>query len=251
MIRNSLLSIFILIVCLLDSTVLPAETLTYKVVYRWGIVNKQAGLATFVRKDGTDGISRAAMYARTEPWADRFYKVRDTLLTEFNTSTLLPYNYTRIAHEGGSYANDRVVFSRDNGTTSAVCTRLRRGKKDKEIKQTEVSLSATGDAVDLLSSFYYLRGLDFSKMDHNTPRIVNIFSGKRKEILKITYHGLETTKINKAEIKCHKVTFTFTSKNGKTTSSPIKAWLSTDKDRIPLKIEGELKIGKIQCFLLK
>lgn len=229
----------------------PDETLKYKVVYRWGLVNKQAGRATISVSHGADGKSRAAMYARTEPWADHFYKVRDTLLTTFATETHLPYSYTRIAHEGGDYANDKVVFKKAGNTTTAKCVRLRRKKKDKTSNRSESTLSANGDAVDLLSSFYYLRGLDFGSMKPGIPHVINIFSGKRKEILKISYHGSETIKIDGKKVVTHKVTFTFTSENGKTTSAPIKAWLSTDSSHTPLKLEGELKIGKIQCILTK
>lgn len=227
------------------------EILKYKVVYRWGLVNKQAGRATISVSHGADGKSRAAMYARTESWADHFYKVRDTLLTTFDTETKLPYSYTRIAHEGGDYANDRVIFKKTENMTTASCVRLRRKKKDKSLNRSESSLSANGNAVDLLSSFYYLRGLDFSSMKPGVPHIINIFSGKRKEILKISYHGSETIKIDGKKVITHKVTFTFTSENGKTTSAPIKAWLSTDNKHTPLKLEGELKIGKIQCILTK
>lgn len=228
-----------------------AETLRYEIVYRWGLVNKQAGRATFNISHRSDGSSHASMCARTEPWADHVYKVRDTLLTTFNTKTRLPSSYTRIAHEGGAYANDKVTFSRNGNTTSASCVRLRRGKKDKSVSRNETSLTANGNAVDLLSSFYYLRGLDFSNMTSGTPHVINIFSGKRKEVLKISYHGIETIKIDGQNKRTHKVTFTFTSENGKTTSSPIKAWLSTDEKHIPLKLEGELKIGKVQCILIQ
>lgn len=228
-----------------------SETLKYKVIYRWGLVNKQAGRATITVRHGTDGKSRAAMYAQTEPWADHFYKVRDTLLTTFRTDTRLPYSYTRIAHEGGSYANDKVLFSKNGSTTTATCVRLRRGKKDKTTTKAESNLSASGDAVDLLSSFYYLRGLDFRNMKLGQQHVINIFSGKRKEILKISYLGKESIKIDGKKTDTLKVTFTFTSENGKTTSAPIKAWLSTDDSHIPLKLEGELKIGKIQCILIK
>lgn len=251
MIKKSLLPIIFTILCTTYSPITLAETLTYKVMYRWGIINKQAGRATFICNKGTDGISRASMSARTEPWADRFYRVRDTLLSQFDTATNLPYSYSRIAHEGDSYANDNVVFTRQGDTTSATCVRVRRKKKDSPISQTETTLNATGNAVDLLSSFYYLRGLDFTKMNAEKPHIINIFSGKRKELLKIFYQGIESIKLDNNKIQCHKVIFTFTSDSGKTTSSPIKAWLSTDKNQIPIKIEGELKIGKVQCFLSK
>ena len=225
------------------------ETLHYKVIYRWGLVNKQTGRATFVLKNVSPEKSRAVMFARTEPWADKFFRVRDTLISVFDTETRLPSVYNRIAHEGGRYAKDIVSFTKSGNTTSAICRRTRLGKKATVPTISESSLSAEGDAVDLLSSFYYLRHMDFKSLNAGHTKQIYIFSGKKKEILKITYHGIENIKIDSRTEPTYKVTFTFTSDQGKTTSKPIKAWISTAPGQIPLKIEGELKIGKVQCLI--
>lgn len=225
------------------------ESLRYRVVYRWGLVNKTAGHASFHLTDFPTGRSTAVMFGRTEPWADHFFKVRDTLITTFDTPTRLPYSYTRIAHEGGRYAKDIVKFSHRGELTEASCTRLRRGKKDKETTTSTGTLQAVGDAVDLLSSFYYLRSIDFNSMNVGRTKVINIFSGKKKERLTFTYNGIEEIKIDGKKYRTHYVTFTFTSDQGKTTSQPIKAWLEMNPAQTPLKLEGELKIGKVQCFL--
>lgn len=224
------------------------ERLNYKVVYRWGLVNKQAGRATFTIRQGSSGNVTATMVARTEPWADHFYTVRDTLISHFNPTTCLPSSYQRIAHEGDRYANDKVTFTKSGATTSAKCVRVRKKKGDKGPDRSESSLTAKGDAVDLLSSFYYLRNLDFSKMTKGATRQLNIFSGKKKELLKITYNGQEEIKIDGVKQKTYLVTFTFTSDQGKTTSKPIKAWLSLNNGHIPLKLVGELSIGRVECI---
>lgn len=224
------------------------EQLSYKITYRWGLVNKTAGRATFILRNNSSKQFTAKMYAQTEPWADHFYKVRDTLISTFDTTTGLPILYKRIAHEGGSYAFDQVTFTQNGDTSSAKCIRLRRGKSDKQVSHYETSLSAQGDAVDLLSSFYYLRNLKFLDMKKGETKVLNIFSGKRKEILKITYNGPESLKIDDKKISTFLVTFTFTSDSGKTTSKPIKAWLSLTNPHIPMKLVGELKIGRVECI---
>ena len=244
----SLLTLLILTIAGLTATAQQTETLHYKVNYHWGLIDKTAGRATFTLRNTGSGQCRAEMVARTEPWADKFYKVRDTLQTTFNASTRLPLSYRRIAHEDGRYASDQLTFSRSGSTSSAKCVRLRRGKKETTVTRAESSLSAQGDAVDLLSSFYYLRHLDFSKMKSGETKTINIFSGKRKELLKITYGGPATLKIDGTKHQTLLITFTFTSDQGKTTSKPIKAWLSTDAAHIPLKLVGELKIGKVECI---
>lgn len=243
---------YILLLAIFTSVVAKAvtigERLNYKVVYRWGLVNKQAGRATFILSRGSGGNVTASMYARTEPWADHFFMVRDTLVSTFNPSSCLPVSYQRIAHEGDRYANDKVTFSRSGANTSAKCVRLRKKKDDKSTDRSESSLTANGDAVDLLSSFYYLRNLNFNQMKKGSVKQLYIFSGKKKEILKITYNGQEEIKIDGKKQNTHFVTFTFTSDQGRTTSKPIKAWLSISADPIPMKLVGELSIGRVECI---
>lgn len=230
---------------------LSPETLNYKVTYKWGLIHKQAGTARFVLSRPNASTFDARLYARTQPWADAFYKVRDTLTTTFSSTTFLPNVYHRIAHEDGSYAHDIVQFSHSGNTSSAVCRRIRQGKKDKTASETSINLSATGPTVDLLSSFYYIRTLPYATLREGYKQTVNIFSGKRKELLSITYLGKEELKIDKTTKPVYHIRFTFTSEGKKETSRPIDAWLSTAPGHVPLKLVGELKIGKVQCFLIQ
>lgn len=245
------LSIFFLLTIPIYGQSLKPETLNYKVTYKWGLIHKQAGTARIVLTHPNSSVFEAKLYARTQPWADSFYKVRDTLTTRFSSSTYIPLEYHRIAHEDGSYAHDILKFNTSGNVTSAKCHRIRRGKKDKTNSETTISLSASGATVDLLSSFYYIRTLPFATMSPGTKQTVNIFSGKRKELLAITYIGKETIKIDKTSHEVYHIRFTFTSEGKKETSRPIDAWLSTSSGHVPLKLLGELKIGKVQCILMQ
>ncbi len=225
---------------------LSDESLNYKIYYRLGFLQKQAGRATLCLSSEGD-FYNAALYARTEPWADHFYTVRDTLLSTFSTTTLQPTEYHRIAHENSWYGHDIVKFSYYEDNVVGDCQRLSKGKKDKEVKETNITLKAQGTTVDLLSAFYFIRDIDFQNVKEGTSWVLNIFSGKRKELLTINYFGKEEIKIGKKKFDSYGISFKFTQEGGKETSDPIKAWLSADSDKIPLKIEGKLAIGKILC----
>lgn len=225
----------------------PNETLKYKVLYKWGIIHKQAGRATLVlRSSGRE--YHATLYASSEAWADKFYHLRDTLKSTMRMSDLSPVIYERIAHEDGKFAHDIVKFTRSGNNYSANCTRYRRGKKSVTTDVSTTSLQAQGFAVDMVSSFYYLRSLDFKSMKSGDTHTINIFSGKRKELLNITYQGTQSIKLDNQRYTAYKITFTFTSEGKKKTSEPIEAWLSTDYPHIPLKLVGKLKVGQIQCL---
>ena len=51
-----------------------SESLSYKVMYKWGLINKQAGTATLtISRNGDTYKSR--LTAASAPWADKFYMV--------------------------------------------------------------------------------------------------------------------------------------------------------------------------------
>lgn len=224
------------------------EKLHYKVLFKWGLINKVAGYADLSLTVGKD-IYTAVLTARSASWADHFYSLRDTLTSEIWRSTLTPRQYTRIAHEDGKYVRDRLSFSRTNNIFKAECERTRFGKKDEEPTVTNTSLEAAGMTADFISAFYYLRSLKFDSLLPGYSIVINIFSGKRKELLRLTYQGIDSITINGRKQNAYKVTFTFTSDGKKETSDAIACWLTMNEAKIPLMIEGKLKVGKIRCVL--
>lgn len=224
---------------------IPDETLRYKVMYKWGLINSQAGNATLTLR--TDGNTRkAVLTASSEPWADRIYKVRDTLLCTMEKGTMLPIRYEKIAHEDGKLGHDVIDYTRQGNHFTGLCTRFR-NKKGK-ISNDTIVLQADGTTVDMLSVYYYLRSLDFKSMSSGQSVTINIFSGKRKELLRLKYHGNETVKVDKTPYQCYRVSFTFTSDGKAKTSDDMEAWISIDEHRIPVKLEGKLPVGKIRCL---
>lgn len=223
------------------------ETLNYKVMFKWGLVHKQAGRASLsVIESGDKYVAR--LVARSESWADKFYSVRDTLISSMTRTDFLPIRYERIAHEGGSFAHDIVNFSRIGDSFSADTERYRRKKNKTEIVKTTGKLSAEGHTVDLLSVFYYLRAMNFEIFSEGYAKTVNIFSGKKKEFLNIRYLGKDNLSLDGKKYDTYKISFTFTTDGSNKSSDDILTWISTDSSHIPLKLEGKLKVGRIQCL---
>ncbi len=79
---------------------LPDEDLNYIVLYKWGLINKDAASATPVTAQRRLRLSRAAR-SSTLPWADKVFRVRDTLQVRIQKSGCLPQVYRKITHEGG------------------------------------------------------------------------------------------------------------------------------------------------------
>jgi len=224
------------------------ESLSYRVMYKWGLINKQAGHATLTIRDKGDHYF-AKLVAASEPWADKFYCVRDTLNGTIFKKGFRPGMYEKIAHEGSEYKHDVVKFSYSGNTVTGHCTRrvIKKGEIRVDEKRT---LTDTGVTVDMLSSYYYMRSLPFEKWKPGHKEVINIFSGKRKEILSFDYKGIEVVQIGNKRYQCFHITFIFTGDGGKKTSDDMDAWITTNSARIPVQLEGKLPVGKVKCELI-
>lgn len=223
------------------------ETIHYKVMYKWGLIHKQAGHATITLRNVGDKY-HAQLIGTSEKWADKFYRVRDTLQSVVVVETFRPVIYRKLAHEGGDHKRDIVKYEYVGAKTIGKCTRKRWDDEGKLTRNEERTLEAYGSTVDMLSSFYFMRALPFNEWRPGQVTTLNIYSGKRKELLTLKYVGKGNVKCDNKNYETYHVKFTFTSEDGKKTSDDMDAWITTDSRRLPVKLEGKLKVGKVQCF---
>ena len=218
------------------------ETLHYKVMFKWGLINKKAGTVAINIGHHPEGGYASRLTAASAPWADKFYRVRDTLQCRMSLD-LKPSLYEKFSHEGKEDKVDRVVYSRSGYRVTAKCTR-KKWKSGKLTVNEQRDLAAEGTTVDMLTAFYYMRALPFPTWKPGHVLTINIFSGKRKELLTIKYLGNEAVEGK----DCYHISFIFTSDGRTRTSDDMEAWISTDAERIPLKLEGKLPVGKVKCY---
>lgn len=222
------------------------ENLSYRVTYKWGFIQKQAGSANFVLKKNSNNYS-AILTARTQPWADHIFQVRDTLSGNMRLGDMAPTLYVKSTHEGGEYRHDVIKYTYSGDMMTADCERLKIDKKGVETI-SDTTLTAKQPGTDMLSVYYLVRRLPFDNMKIGTVAHANIFSGKKIEQLAVKYLGIETINLNNRKYRCYKINFTFSSERMKDSSAPMWAWISTEGQRIPVKLIGELPIGQIQVL---
>lgn len=244
--------VILVVMMLLSSVIAHAkfenETLQYVVRYKWGPVQKEAGDATVtLRNQGSK--YKIMLTAKTRPWADKIYQMRDTLVSTVAVADFKPVSYTKIAHEDKSYARDDISFSYHDKVVLGTAKRHKIRKNGKESRSTK-TLSSSGRTFDFLSAFYYVRMLDYAKMKPGVAYKVNVFSGKMTETLSIRCLKKEEIRLyNGKKVSAWKLSFTFTSEGGKTSSDNIYAWVSPDAGHAIYKVVGSLPIGQIQVFL--
>lgn len=224
------------------------EALKYVISYKWGLIHKDAGEATLSLKRQGD-LYYARLDAKTKPWADHFYKVRDTLKASFTIKDLAPISYAKITHERGEYKLDEIFYTRKGGTTSGRA--LRHRNENGRMNISEKTFSATGPVYDMLSVFYYLRSLNYASLSNAKTYTATIFSGKQKETIKIRCLGVEKIKMkNKTQREAYHIKFNFTRDGGKKSSDDIDTWISTDPEHIPLYLVGKLPVGEIRAYFI-
>lgn len=226
------------------------ESLNYRVMYKWGLINKKAGTVNLKVRYGSNDSFSALLTARSEKWADKVYMVRDTLIGNMSLSTCEPTLYEKITHEGGEYKHDMITYKRSGGKTTGHCVRNQQKKPGKPMTTRELTLESNDLTLDMLSAFYYMRSIKYEQMSPGKSLKLTVFSGKRKETLTITYHGKANINVDNKAYSTFHITFKFTGDGGKKTSDDMDAWISTDTARVPIKLEGNLPVGKVQCYLM-
>ena len=115
---------------------------------------------------------------------------------------------------------------------------------------TERTLTASGPVYDMLSIFYYLRQLNYDQLNKNKLYVATIFSGKKREKIKIRSIGKEVITLkDKSKHDAYHIRFNFTQDGGKKSSDDMDVWISTDSRHIPLYLVGTLPVGEVRAYL--
>lgn len=233
----------ILFFCATESV--RAERFKYVVTYKWGLIQKDAGDVTITKTPKGDGYE-LKLIAKSKPWADKIYKVRDTLVSVTSRDKYKPKSYSYRAHEKNKFRRDEIKFSYSGNKVTGNSERYREDK-DGKISRSSHQLQATGPTYDMLSVYFYLRELDYSKMKAGDTVNATIFSGSKEENLQVKCKGKEMVKLrDKTEQEAWHIVFKFTQSGGKKSSDDIHCYISTDPQHIPLLIVGDLPVGQIK-----
>lgn len=223
------------------------ETLHYTITYKWGLIHKDAAKATLNLRNSGDHYN-IYVYAKTLPWADRVFEVRDTLRSTVLKNGFKVKNYQKITHEGKKYGKDQIDFSYAGTVVKGSVSRWREGK-DGKVSTSKATLTGKSPSFDMLSVFYYLRLLDFESMKKGHVYNVTIFSGTKTETLSIKSEGIETIKLrDKSKAQAWHLKFTFTRDGKKKSSDDMSAWISTTPQHIPLYLVGKLPVGEVRVY---
>ena len=207
------------------------EVLKYKL--RYGFITAAEGTLKVLDSDlKFDGkpTYRLSVDGETSGTFDVFYKIRDHYDSYIDRVNLKPYFYQENIREGSYRREDKARFYQNDQKVVAT-----KGTFKTPDKQT----------FDLVSTYYFARSLDISKLNPGDEVNLNYFLGDEINQLQIQFVGREVVKTKMGKIRCLK--FSPSIKPGRIfrKDSRLYLWITDDGNRVPVKAQVEILVGAV------
>lgn len=207
------------------------EVLKYKL--RYGFITAAEGTLKVLDSDlKFDGkpTYRLSVDGETSGTFDVFYKIRDHYDSYIDRVNLKPYFYQENIREGSYRREDKARFYQTEQKVVAT-----KGTFKTPDKQT----------FDLVSTYYFARSLDISKLNPGDQVKLNYFLGDEINQLQIEFVGREVVKTKMGKIRCLK--FSPSIKPGRIfrKDSKLYLWITDDGNRVPVKAQVEILVGAV------
>jgi len=214
----------------------PGEKLEY--IMHYGLLN--AGIAELHVKSTSRVFNneRKAINMVGKGWTtgatNWFFKVKDHYETYMDIEKMEALYFKRRVDEGGYIINQDYFFNQDSNQVMT-----------QENKNFEVP-----DGVqDMLSSFYFMRTLDFSNVKIDDIFIVPAFVDNKVEYLRIKYKGKEEIEIRNGKYRCLKFNPLVLKGRVFKADEDLTVWISDDDNKIPVLIQSKIIVGSIKAEL--
>ena len=169
-----------------------------------------------------------------------FFNVKDHYESHFDKITGRPYKFVRNIDEGG-YTKNRIIDF-DHQQNKALINDLK--------EHTNSTVDIEQNIQDLVSAYYYLRNnYDTETIQKGNIVELNIFFDSETFLFKLKYLGRETIQTKFGKIKCIKFRpYVMAGRVFKEEES-LTLWVTADKNKIPIKIKADLRVGSLRADL--
>lgn len=220
------------------------EHLCYTVRYEWGAVNTEVGSADLQLNRSGELFHPVVTGKSTKFW-DKFFKVRELFESTFRAEDGRPLTFCRDTREGKYTVQNNMTFNNSDYTIE--CKVVRRG-----VELPDTLLAGNAETYDLLTLFYKVRGLDFSKVEIEKPQPISFVIDREIYNLHYIYHGPMEKKI-KGVGKFKVLKFSLMVVTGEVFSGKdyITLYVTDDANHIPLLFESPILVGKVVGTITK
>ncbi len=223
-----------------ESVFKPGEWLKFRMHY--GFLN--ASYATLqVKTDKIDGVPvyHVVGKGKTTGFASIFFKVDDTYESYFGKEDGKPYKFVRKINEGGYKMDIEINF--DHSKDKAIL-------KDKKNKK-KFNFKFQDSIQDLISAFYYLRNNydPDSLVVGKAIKMKLLYDDDGIFVFQLKYMGKEVLSTKYGKVECYKFRPMVQSGRVFKEQESLSLWISTDDNRIPIRISANLAVGAIKADL--
>lgn len=234
--------------CPLENTAYKAgEKLNYELYFNWKFVWVKAGTATFSVTD-TDyqgqKAKRTHLITRTNPTLDKFFTMRDTLISISSYNDNIPYYYRKGAYEGKKYRVDEVWFSYPNSRTH-----LKQAYRNPEGKVKHGQRDFKDCVYDMISMMQRARSFKLSQFEKNKRMQFWMADGDDVDNVYLEYRGKETIKQEHSKTKFRCLVFSFIEKQDKKEKEVVRFYVTDDNNHLPVRLDLNLKFGTAKAYL--
>lgn len=213
----------------------PGEHIEYRVHY--GFINAAEAVvdvAPALYSVNGRPCYQVNVFGRTTGAFDLVTRVRDTWRSYIDTSAILPQKFYTNIQENKYRKEENMTFNHAANTVKAE-------------ERTEKDLFKVPDNVhDVVSSYYFLRTIDFNRLGLNSVIEVPAFYDDTVYNMKVRYRGKETIKTKFGKVKSLKLSPIMSTNGFFKGEDALLLWVSDDANKVPLKVEVELAIGSLE-----
>ena len=222
------------------------EELAYDLYFNWKFIWVKVGTAEMDTKmakfEGKDAW-KSYLITRGNPKLDKFFVMRDTLLSYCNPD-LSPLYFRKGAKEGDSYYVDEIWYSYPHGNCQLKKHRIT--SSGEHLWKTTTYKSCI---YDMMSIFLRARNFDASKMKKNEtiPMPVSDAMGLSNSWLE--FRGRENYKMSDTKEKFHCLVFSFYERDNGKSKELLRFWVTDDENHIPVRLDMFLSFGSAKAYL--
>lgn len=232
--RKFLLTIVSLAVCAGGFAQLrPNEKLVYSATYNMGGTRThfaQLSLQTDQVKTANNNYFHMSGQAMTYSKWDSYFKIRDFYESYANINGgFKPILYKRSTREGNYTKREKYTFRGEK----VVCVSKRK------TAATKKQVVNAGDALDVVSTLYKLRTIDFSRQRSASFRI--IFDNKIMNASAVVVGKENVSAGNLGNVTCYKLNIS--ASTSKIHRGKNFIWITADTRHIPVRIQFSIPVG--------
>lgn len=224
----------------------PGEKLTFSLMYKWGAVNTEVGVAAFsVDSTGFKGnpAYHSSLQVKSLPFFDVFFKMREHFQGWMDTESIRPLKFIRDTHEGNYSATNLYYYDWNRKVINAdvECDW-------KALRTLEIPIK---DCVfDIGSILYYARCMDVSRLKVGAKYPLSFAIDDQVYDVMLTYRGKETIKARKlGKVRCMRFSCSVVSGQMFSGEEEFILWISDDGNRLPVGFMAPLRVGAVRGWL--